>query len=250
MERNSFRRSVRTIRRFGGSDKEVFDTVTRTAEFIRRLTAPDPAVRAQPRQADEITSRIARAAQELFELVGIRRTTMEDIARQCGVGKATLYRRFPTKEAVVDAVVFNEVQRYLDGNAVARSRGDTFEERLINGVVFTAEFLRDNALLNKLMSTEPETILRSLTVDAGAIVDWASEASAALLATELFPETTPTEAQQRQLRTAGELQTRLVLSFVLTPHTTIDRSTPAALRTYVLDFILPLITGWNRAAQG
>jgi AcrR family transcriptional regulator len=228
----------------------VVDTVTRTAEVIRRVAALDPAKLAQIGEDDEITNRILRTAQEQFELVGIRRTTMEDIARQSSVGKATLYRRFPTKDAVVDAVVLNEVQRYLDGNAVARSRGDTFEERLINGVVFTAEFLRDNALLNKLMSTEPETILRSLTVDAGAIIDWASEASAVLLAAELFPGTTPTEAQQRHLRTAGELQTRLVLSFVLTPHTTIDRSTPAALRAYVLDFIVPLITGWNQLGKG
>ena len=153
--------------------------MTRTAEFMRRVTAPDPAVLALIGKADEITSRILRTAQEQFELVGIRRTTMEDVARQCGVGKATLYRRFPTKDAVVDAVVLSEVQRYLDGNAVARSRGDTFEARLINGVVFTVEFLRNNALLNKLMSTEPETLLRSLTVDAGAIIDWASESSAA-----------------------------------------------------------------------
>jgi AcrR family transcriptional regulator len=228
----------------------VVDTVTRTAEFMRRVAALDPAKLAQIGEDDEVTSRILRTAQEQFELVGIRRTTMEDIARQSNVGKATLYRRFPTKDAVVDAVVLNQVQRYLDGNAMARSRGDTFEERLINGVVFTAEFLRDNALLNKLMSTEPETILRSLTVDAGAIIDWASEASAVLLAAELFPGTTPTEAQQRHLRTAGELQTRLVLSFVLTPHTTIDRSTPAALRAYVLDFIVPLITGWNQLGKG
>lgn len=219
--------------------------MTRTAEFMQRVTAPDSAVVALIGDADEITTRILRTAQEQFELVGIRRTTMEDIARQCGVGKATLYRRFPTKDAVVDAVVLTEVQRYLDGNTVARSRGDTFDERLVNGVVFTVEFLRNNALLKKLMATEPETLLRSLTVDAGAIIEWASEASAALLGAELFPGSTPTEAQQRQLRTAGELQTRLVLSFVLTPHTTIDRSTPAALRAYVLDFILPLITAWN-----
>lgn len=58
--------------------------------------------------------------------------------------------------------------------------------------------------------------------------------------------TTPTEAQRRQLLTAGELQTRLTLSFALITHTTIDRSTPAGLRAYVLDFILPLITDWNR----
>ena len=219
--------------------------MTRTADFMRRVSAPDPAVLALIGKADEITSRILRTAQEQFELVGIRRTTMEDVARQCGVGKATLYRRFPTKDAVVDAVVLSEVQRYLDGNAEARSRGGTFEARLINGVVFTVDFLRNNALLNKLMSTEPETLLRSLTVDAGAIIDWASESSAALLGAELFPETTPTAAEQRNLRTAGELQTRLVLSFMLTPHTTIDLSTPAAVRGYVLDFILPLITGWK-----
>ncbi|MFZ0904118.1 MAG: TetR family transcriptional regulator [Mycobacterium sp.] len=224
--------------------------MTRTAEFVRRVTAPDSAVLAQLSASDEITGRILRTAQEQFELVGIRRTSMEDIARQCGVGKATLYRRFPTKDAVVDAVVLREVQRYLDGNDVARSHGDTFEERLINGVVFTVEFVRGNALLNKLRSTEPETILRSLTVDADPIIDWASEVSAALLAAELFPDTTPTKAQRRQLLTAGELQTRLTLSFALTPHTTIDRSTPAGLRAYVLDFILPLITDWNRPRNG
>ena len=224
--------------------------MTRTAEFLRRVTAPDATVVSQLTDPDDITRQILRTAQEQFELVGIRRTTMEDIARQCGVGKATLYRRFPTKEAVVDAVVLSEVQRYLDGNEVARSRGDTFEERLINGVVFTVEFIRDNALLNKLRSTEPETILRSLTVDAGAIIDWASEVSAARLAAELLPGATPTKAQQRQLLTAGELQTRLTLSFALTPHTTIDRSTPAGLRAYVLDFILPLITDWNRPRKG
>lgn len=224
--------------------------MNRTAEFVRRIAAPDPAAKAMLGETDEITNRILRTAQEEFELVGIRRTTIEDIARRCGVGKATLYRRFPTKDAVVDAVVLGEVQRYLDGNAVARSRGDTFEERLINGVVFTVGFLRNNALLNKLMSTEPETLLRSLTVDAGAIIDWASESSAALLAAELFPDSTPTDAQQRNLRTAGELQTRLVLSFVLTPHTTIDMATQAAMRAYVYDFILPLITGWNRPQKG
>jgi len=225
----------------------VFANVTRTSEFVRKVTAPDPAVLAQINGADKITDRILRTAQEQFELVGIRRTSIEDIARQCGVGKATLYRRFPSKEAVVDAVVLKEVQRYLDGNAVARSRGDTFEERLINGVVFTVEFVRDNALLNKLRSTEPETILRSLTVDADPIIDWASEVSAELLANELLSGTTPTAAQRRQLLAAGELQTRLTLSFALTPHTTIDRSTPAGLRAYALDFILPLITGWNRS---
>ena len=75
------------------------DTVTRTAEFMRRMTAPDSTALSQLGQADHITGQILRTAQEQFELVGIRRTTMEDIARKCGVGKATLYRRFPTERS-------------------------------------------------------------------------------------------------------------------------------------------------------
>lgn len=60
-------------------------------------------------------------------------------------------------------------------------------------MVFTLEFLRGNALLQKLMRTEPETLLRSLTVDAGPIIDWAGESSATLLTSELLPGITPAE---------------------------------------------------------
>ena len=82
-------------------------TSTRTAEFVRRLTEPDPMVLAQIDSADEITTRILAATLEQAELVGIRRTTMEDVARRSGVGRATLYRRFPTKAALIDAVVLD-----------------------------------------------------------------------------------------------------------------------------------------------
>jgi AcrR family transcriptional regulator len=138
-------------------------TSSRTAEFVRRLAAPDPAVVAQVDNPDEITSRILAAALEQAELVGMRRTTMEDVARRSGVGRATLYRRFPTKAALIDAVVLAEVRRFLDGDALARSRGTTFEDRMVYGTVFTVTFLREHALLKKLLRTEPETIHRAIS---------------------------------------------------------------------------------------
>lgn len=217
--------------------------MTHTTEFARRVAAADPAFLAQVSDPDEITTRILRAALEQFELVGIRRTTMEEVARRAGIGKATLYRRFPTKDMLVDAVVLTDVRRYLDGHALARSRGATFEERLVNGSVFTMEFLRDHSLLKKLMRTEPETILPSLTVDADAIVELLTEQSAAMLAAEFYGATTPTPAQQRHLRTVGELQTRLCLSFILTPNTSINLATTDDVRAYVHDYLLPMNTG-------
>jgi AcrR family transcriptional regulator len=218
-------------------------TSTRTAEFVRRLAEPDPAVLAQVDNPDQITIRILAATLEQAELVGVRRTTMEDVARRSGVGRATLYRRFPTKAALIDAVVLAEARRYLDGSAQARSHAATFEDRMVYSTVFSVTFMREHTLLKKLLRTEPETILPSLTVDAGAIIDYATEHSAALLRTELYGTTPTTPAQERHLRTVAELHTRLTLSFIVSPHTSINLSTIDDTRAYVRNYLMPMMTG-------
>jgi AcrR family transcriptional regulator len=156
---------------------------------------------------------------------------MEDFARRSGVGRATLYRRFPTKSMLVDAVVLAEAHRYLEGNALAHSQGSSMEERWANGTMFTVQFLREHTLLNRLMDIERETILPSLTVEAGA-----------LMRTEFYGEAATTPSQERHLRTAAELFTRLTLSFILTPHTTIRFTSADDVRAYVRDYLLPIMT--------
>ncbi|MFV8048242.1 helix-turn-helix domain-containing protein [Mycobacterium sp. 48b] len=216
-------------------------TSTRTADFVRRLAEPDPAVLARVRDPDEITARILSATLEQAELVGIRRTTMEDVARRSGVGRATLYRRFPTKDVLIDAVVLSEARRYLDGSAQARAHAETLEDRMVYETVFTVTFLREHALLKKLLRTEPETILPSLTVDGGAIIDFATEYSVAHLRTDLYGTTETTPAQERHLRTVAELHTRLTLSFIVTPHSGIKLTSLEDTRDYVRTYLLPMV---------
>lgn len=218
-------------------------TTTRTAEFVRRLTEPDPVVLAQVVNPDDITARILTATIEQAELVGMRRITMEDVARRSGVGRATLYRRFPTKAALIDAVVLAEARRYLEGSAQARAHAETFEDRMVYSTVFSVTFMREHALLKKLLRTEPETILPSLTIDAGAILDYATEHTVGLLRTELYGTSKTTEAQERHLRTVSELHTRLTLSFIVTPHTSINLATIDDTRAYVRNYLMPMVTG-------
>lgn len=196
---------------------------------------------ARVREPDPISIRILSATLEQAELVGIRRTTMEDVARRSGVGRATLYRRFPTKDALIDALVLSEARRYLEGSAQARAHAETLEDRLVYGTVFTVTFLRDHALLKKLLRTEPETILPSLTVDAGAIIDFATQHSAAQLRTDLYGSAETTPAQERHLRTVAELHTRLTLSFIVTPHTGIKLTSLEDTRDYVRTYLLPMV---------
>lgn len=54
------------------------------------------------------------AATRLFATPGAE-TSMRAIAREAGVGIATLYRHFPTRESLVDAVYRDQVQRLTQG---------------------------------------------------------------------------------------------------------------------------------------
>lgn len=217
-------------------------TSSRTEDFVRRLSEPDPAVVALVENPDEITTRILRAGLEQAELVGMRRSTMEDVAKRSGVGRATLYRRFPTKTALNDAIVLSEVRRFLEGSTQARAQGTTFEDRMVYDTVFTVTFIREHALLKKLLRLEPEAILPSLTVDAGPIVDFATDYSVALFRRELYGTKAITAAQERHLRTAAELQTRLTLSFIVTPHTSIKLTSLDDTRAYVRRYLMPMVT--------
>lgn len=57
------------------------------------------------RVADEKRALIVRAATELFLELGYDRSSLARIAESAGVSKATLFKQFPTKAALFDAIV-------------------------------------------------------------------------------------------------------------------------------------------------
>ena len=87
-----------------------------TADPWRRRAAGEKARRAirKPR-ADARRNRegLLEAAKAAFAEVGAE-TSLEEIARRAGVGIGTLYRHFPTRDAIVEAVYRREVQQLSD----------------------------------------------------------------------------------------------------------------------------------------
>lgn len=66
-------------------------------------------------RADAVRNRerLLEAAKAAFGKTGIE-VSLEEIARRAGVGIATLYRNFPTRDAIVEAVYRREVQHMAD----------------------------------------------------------------------------------------------------------------------------------------
>jgi AcrR family transcriptional regulator len=75
-----------------------------------------------PERADAARNRakILAAAEELFTARGAAEVTMEDIARAAGVGRGTLYRRYPDRSSIAVALL-DEHERRLQEQLL---RGD------------------------------------------------------------------------------------------------------------------------------
>jgi AcrR family transcriptional regulator len=79
------------------------------------MTAPHdqpPAARPLRRDAERNRQRILRAAGEVFTTRGLQ-ATLDDVARQAGVGVGTVYRRFPDKESLIDALFEARLDRVV-----------------------------------------------------------------------------------------------------------------------------------------
>ncbi len=90
----------------------------------------NPLVKAKP---DDTRSRIVETADVLFRRLGFAKTAVADIAAELKMSPANVYRFFPSKNAIVEAIC-QRCLGELDGKAwaVARSRGSAAEriERL------------------------------------------------------------------------------------------------------------------------
>lgn len=79
---------------------------------------------------DIIKEDILKEAQKLFQHFGLKKTTMEDIARGMGKGKSTLYYYYCSKEEIFDAVVLKEMDEVFDCVKQAVGKAVSAEEKL------------------------------------------------------------------------------------------------------------------------
>jgi AcrR family transcriptional regulator len=80
---------------------------------------------ARPLRADAARNRarVLEVAYETFAAEGLS-VPIDEIARRAGVGAGTVYRHFPTKEALFAAVIEDQIQRLVDdGYALLKSDG-------------------------------------------------------------------------------------------------------------------------------
>ena len=198
--------------------------------MVAVLTEREPALRPSDLEARAAEALVACVARQ-----GLRKTTLDDVAREAGTSRATLYRYFASRQAVVDTAVRLEADRVTVALLRAAAATTTLEDAVVAVLRAAHRELAGHPALTYVFACEPERVLPSLSFRG--LDGFLARASDALA-----PAFAPYVGADLAARGA-EWVTRIGLTLLCSPHPPVSLGDEAAVRAYTAAFIVPALTG-------
>lgn len=111
---------------------------------------------------------ILAAAIDAAAVHGVQRLSMSDVAKAAGVSRPTLYRYFSSREDILAAALLREVSTLVAAVSTAVAPVDDPVEAIEVGVLVTLQLARAHPLLDRLIRTEPDTLVPLLVAEVDA----------------------------------------------------------------------------------
>jgi len=163
---------------------------------------------------------------------GLSKTTLDDVAREAGVSRATVYRLFPGgKPALFRACGASEISRLLLELTNSLDSAGSLDDLLVRVIGGAAGFAATNEAIQMLLRHEPWVLLPFLAFDRqGPIL----EAAVVFLAPHLE------RFVEHQVATETvEWAARLVISYTFAPSVTTDLTNDVDVRRMVTNHLMP-----------
>jgi len=185
-----------------------------------------------------LEDRVLEATRRCCEKWGIAKVTVEDIAAESGVSRATIYRMFPGgKDILFEAMRVRELEEFF---ALLRSQvegSESLEDLLVRTVVAATRELRADDHLALMLASEPGTVLSDLTVEGLPRIIRFANAFLAPLADAYLP--------RAESRGVIDVLARLTISYFLSPSDHVDLGDEASARR----FLAPVLRAFQPALQ-
>jgi AcrR family transcriptional regulator len=199
------------------------------------VTAVAPSLPRAPIERVPVDERARTAVLACIGRFGLAKTTIDDIAREAGCSRATLYRYFDGKPEIVGSAVAAEHARIAGLVVDAGRAAPTFADAVVAVVVTAARELRHHDALQFLLAHEPDAVLGHLAFGPGDRVLVAVGDAVA----PAFDRWLDADDATR----AGDWLARLVRSYVLMPHPPIDFTDPTDARGFLEQLVIPGLAG-------
>jgi AcrR family transcriptional regulator len=154
-----------------------------------------------------VRERVLEATLTCVGRSGLRAFTVEDVAREARVGRASVYRWFPGgRDQIVSETVTWEVGRFFARLAAEIDDAPDFRARVERGLAFAHRSLRQHQPFQRAMATEPDELMVRLAELAPIVIGVIRTYLTPLLAEErLAPDVTPEEAADHLARLIASL---------------------------------------------
>jgi len=128
--------------------------------------------RSQPAGGQEsLAERILDAASTVVARHGLRRTSMEEVARIAHCSRPTAYKHYGSRDKLLAAVFVREVDRYLEGlpppTAVTRGPGGPLEDTFVH----TLRHVQGHPLVKAVIAADPKGLTELLALDGDRSVE-------------------------------------------------------------------------------
>ena len=180
-----------------------------------------------------ISDALAEAALRCIARWGVSKTTLEDVAREAGLSRATVYRALPGggTEALLAALAERELARLTSAVGAAVGAAEGLEDAVVGAVTTAATHLEAHAAFQFLFVHEPGLVLPHLAFHhLDALLARVRVVGGPMLA-RFLPATDAAEL--------AEWVARFVISYLCSPAVGVQLTDDASVRRLVRAFVLP-----------
>ena len=155
--------------------------------------------------------RILAAAYACIARYGLAKTTVEDVARESGLSRASVYRTFPGgRDELIREVISWEISRFFADLAHSVADATGFEEVVEAALLHAHRAVGEHEVLQKLLLTEPERLVPAITMETSRFVPLIAAFAEPYLAAE-------TLRPGIDRREAADYVARMVVSHIAAP---------------------------------
>lgn len=191
---------------------------------------------------DPIDARVLDAAAGLIGDRGERNVTMSHIVLQSGVSRATIFRRFGTKSAVVNRVILRELRKFvvelLQTIEVSAGPAVALADLLSQAVRFS----RVNPAFRRLVADDPQQL-----VDFSRSQELPAMDLARALVASIIAETDRSARSPMDNVDLADLVCHLAIAYALVPDSSMDVAGTDELRESFLALIGPAFEGRRKS---
>ncbi|WP_078358154.1 TetR/AcrR family transcriptional regulator [Mycobacteroides chelonae] len=182
---------------------------------------------------DPTGERILEAALQTMLSFGLRRATVDEIARRAGVSHMTVYRRWSNKTELVLAVLMREAQTMFSAIDREIAALKSPEDKLVAGFTGIYWHVHTHPLMQRAVETDPESVLPVLTNGAGPALDMATTYLAGHVGRSAGDVVDDAYG-------VAEVFVRLTHSLILAPSARRELATREDAEQYAREYILPI----------